>query len=42
MNVHEPGLATRINAEPTEPAERPGLFCEFCGFWLNVVPCGVS
>ncbi|PYR26732.1 MAG: hypothetical protein DMF98_08060 [Acidobacteria bacterium] len=35
MNVHEPGLATTINAEPAEPAERPVVFCEFCGFCVE-------
>jgi hypothetical protein len=28
-------LATTINAELAEPAEKPVLFCEFCGFCVE-------
>src|SRR5207247_8007258 len=28
-------LATTINAELAEPAEKPVLFCEFCGFCVD-------
>jgi len=35
LDFHHGLLATTINAELAEPAEKTGLFCEFCGFCVE-------